>query len=150
MLVISVIGSMIFSTFMDQYGITDLFSGRFPMLVFDMSFAIGFGGESKITNGALEGFFSSMGTHMSRKGGLVIGAVRTGTDITDVRRTIHMFFVVTLQCSQIGEHGITQSTREFSFEFHVPDQVIIFIWVDVIAVGNRACSGSSRGGQLFD
>ena len=78
---VSMIGSMIFGTFMDDYGIADLFSGRFSMLIFDVSFAIGFGSKSKITNRTLKGFFSSVSAHMSSKGGLVVRAVCAGDDL---------------------------------------------------------------------
>ena len=76
------------------------------MLVLNMSLTIGFGSKTKVTNGAFKGFLSSMSPHVSGQGGLVIGAVGTGTNIADIRRSVHVLLIVSLQSPQVREHSI--------------------------------------------
>ena len=139
--------------FVNEDRVSDLFAGGLAVLVLDVSFAIGFGGEAEVAQGAFERFLPSVGPHVPGQGAFVVGVVGAIAHVADVRRSIHVFLVVAFQGSQVGEDGVTKPAGELSLELHVPDQVVVFISVGfrivmIDVIDAAGCSQLFDGGEL--
>ena len=64
------------------------------MLVFDMPLTVGFCRETKIANSTFKWFFTRMSSHMSGQSAFVIAGVVAISNITNVGRSVHVFFIM--------------------------------------------------------
>ena len=111
-------------TLVHNDGGPDGFPRRLAMFVFQVTFTIGFGGESVIAQFTFVRFFTGVGAHVPGQGAFVIAAVGAGPYVADVRRLSQVFFVVALEGSKIGVDSRAEPAWEFSFEFHILDDGI--------------------------